>query len=283
MIFPGGPFDALGDRHWRIKHTAGTVALETSANRTAWSPIHVFPTTTSFATARVQFELTASAAALALFDNFEHVTQDCPALDLPAFARDSFSGPAGTLLDHKDDRGASWSRITNNTNEAQIVSANGGTVTHGAGAEQMGYVNDSPPASADYDVEVDYFPRTFANATGGILARGAGGTGGTAYVFLLQTTMGVANATPRLFRLQDGGLTSLCNVAAIPMVANSRHRMRLRVRGAKISGFLDGQLVCSATDAFLTAPGFAGLSLTGASDNLTGVHLENFLATDADR
>jgi hypothetical protein len=183
-----------------------------------------------------------------------------------AFVNDTFTGTDGTLLtSHTGETGATWTKhpsvVTNGIGQiySNRVTGNG---------ELVYFYASGTPASADYDIEIDATDMGTGREAG-LLGRvntsaqtwyqfyGFGG-----YFYFYKYISG----TPTLL----GG----------PTAGTIGSHWKLSMVGSALKGYAGGTLLFSVTDSSITTAGKAGLLLDDAIAT-TGVHVDNFTATDA--
>jgi hypothetical protein len=279
-----GPYDPTLHRHLRIRHAGTNIHYETSPTREIWtavvgSPVSVTAQLTE-ASAVLELGGTVTNPAIAAFDNFEVVSSGCDGRASPPIVLDTFGGGGiVSLASHPSDSGAAWEQ----TAGSSIALVTGGRVAHDNTPPELRYLASIAPVMADYDVEADAIPVTTNRAA--VVAISARGTsemdGG--YLFSIDH-LADGTFTPTMTRIAKGIPTDLpCDSSLFTSVLGRRYRLRLRVRGSSITGWIDGFRVCAATDSTFEAPGKAGLRFVGAGDATEGLHVDNFLVTAADQ
>ena len=191
-----------------------------------------------------------------------------------SFVGDTFTDTDGTSLSaHTGEVGASWSAAGNITFGGQMFSNRvRGTSIFTRGAKASG-----TPATAEYDVAADLvFVTDILNRDNGVFGRqvaGIGDANNTRYeafhrnhFWTLRKWVANTNTTLGTFQetVGDGPTKALV----------------LELRDAAKKVYVDDVELISSSDNDITGAGFAGLFLGDNSDT-TGVHLDNFTATDA--
>ena len=185
-----------------------------------------------------------------------------------AFVSDTFSGEsdATALTDHTGETGATWTQL----NATHGVTA-AGRAYNKAGGEIVSIASGSP-ASAEYDVEADLVGLTATSSQVGVAGRctdknnlyffdAVQGTGLRLYkrVAITYTQLGSYSTTV------DGSYAA---------------RLKLEIRDGAKKGYEAGVERISTADNALTAAGSAGIRSSGAQTTTTGIHLDNFTASD---
>lgn len=191
-----------------------------------------------------------------------------------AFVNDTFTDAAGTLLvNHLGETGADWTLHPSYANDAVISNANrcrpgaGTTAAYASGA----------PASAEYDVECDVEFLTDNNAANGPCGRMS--TSADTHYHVRYSRNGL-DAQWELYKFVDGAATLLGTFTDL-LIAGMPRRVKLEIRDAAKKVYIDGVERISSTDNAITDVGRAGLRLFRGDTNTTGIHLDNFTATDA--
>ncbi len=208
-----------------------------------------------------------------------------PTVSGSVFVLDNFNGAAGTLLQaHSPDTGGAWSKQEGLTSDYAIDGA-GGLYLPG-GTDARTYWNAATPASAEYDVEVQFTRLGTAAASGGgdiiLLARRTGtATFGDGY----GARINFSAATVTLFKEPTTGGATQIGSAAKTWTVGTVYVVKLQVRNATKKVFVDGVEVISSTDNSNTGVGKAGLSgapnNAGVSSATIGPLIDSFKATNA--
>lgn len=191
---------------------------------------------------------------------------------MSVFVSDSFSDSDGTLLEnHTGETGASWTAHTNPANN-KIVSNR----LRGNGVTASVHYASGTPASADYEVEAEFYQAS-ADEVMSILARLE--TGAVTYYGLQRRTAGGGDW--RLVKSVAGTITSLGTYSDAMSNGDTR-TAKITVTGDQIEAFIAGvSRIGPVTDTAITAAGRVGVRATGGSDS-TGYHLNSLTATEAD-
>jgi hypothetical protein len=156
---------------------------------------------------------------------------------------DSFTGSNGTLLaSHAADTGDAW---TLRSGSAEIQSNKLSSSTQ----PSIFTLSALVPASADYDVSVDI---TVTDAQNAIGVTGRHSTSATTFYHFRWL-----NGNYELYSFVAGSPTLLSTIAGALSVSDVA-RLRLRMRGTTISGWVNGVQKVSVTDSTITATGVAG-------------------------
>ena len=210
-----------------------------------------------------------------LFSSMSFVVLLC-ALPLTVFASsitDTFTATAGTLLqNHTSDSGNSWSKqfgtldaVISNTNRIRFDTI-GGTVI---------YVSSWLPNTADYDVSADfYIAGTTADFTG------IGGRNSPSSPTGYYAVLGAGN-TIKLYR---GGNGSPLGSQVVTANTGETHTMKLEMRGNNIRVYWDSSVVINVVVSgadIVSSAGRASMYFQETATDSTGVHIDNFSASDA--
>jgi len=182
------------------------------------------------------------------------------------FTNDSFTDTAGTLLEnHTGETGAVWTK--NPVFSAGSIAITAAGRIRGNGTNGV-YCESAVPASADYDVEADLYVATNADAAGisGRLSTSVA----THYLFDYE-----AGGTFNLFTVVNGSTLNETSFT-IALTVGQTYRMRLSLRGTRISCYVNGVMVISITDTNIAGPGRAGVLMTTATTDTVGYQLDNF-------
>lgn len=193
---------------------------------------------------------------------------------MAAFVQDSFTDTNATALQsHTGETGATWAKLTGFTRDAQIQS----NVLENLTNSDAAYYASGAPASADYEVELDYSWVNSGLATSEVLGRMDTSTGDF-YSFYYRRD---ANQY-RLRKRVGGTYTTLSSVSGSSPGSGVYINHRLALSGSNLEGFADDVSVLTATDSSLTAAGKAGLAFTSPGSTGPRIRVDNFLATEAD-
>lgn len=196
---------------------------------------------------------------------------------MATFVSDTFTDVAGTLLqNHTGETGATWTKhATQTPADGMISDANRLRSTDGA---SFGYYYASGvPANAEYDVESLLRYLSDTNSTNGVAGRIA--TGASTAYFARYNQSGTT-ARWELYKQVSGTFTLLGSYNQT-LSAGVDYALKLESRAAAKKVYIDGVERISSADDVITAAGKAGVWLQGTDSNTTGVHFDNFTATDA--
>jgi phage tail-like protein len=196
---------------------------------------------------------------------------------------DSFTGAAGTLLSaHVGELAATWTKNSSGASTSDALLSDANRVRKDGGAAQAVYYTSFVPTSPDYAVECVFrlVGGTPNNSGAGVIGRSA--TNADTYYWgriFVDATL-VANIDIR--RFNSGGNLVLGTYAIPNFDVGKDYRIRMVMRGARISMDLDGVEVLSVVDtAPLTDAGRAGLRWgTLAGSDTEGFHLDSFRVFD---
>lgn len=194
---------------------------------------------------------------------------------MAVFVNDTMTGTAGTVLSaHTGETGASWTLHSSyGTGQAVLTDANR---VRSNNLNQALYYASGTPASADYDVEVDMRIFSLIAATQDGPCGRINTSLNTMYYFRYRPDPTVWE----IGKLVGGTSTILGSYTHVPTVGNTYH-VKLEMRGTTLKGYIDGVLQITATDSAITAAGRAGIRwLEASASNTTGIHFDNFSATD---
>lgn len=187
--------------------------------------------------------------------------------------QDAFTDTNATGLgSHVGEVGASWTKhATYSGGAAQIQSNRAGcnqtaiTVFYASGI----------PATPDYWCEATL--------------RVASNTGAAALCARINTANEVryeggyyqSNGYWAIRRIASGGTVNTLNSSSATLTVGQNYDVKLHCLGSEILLYVDGALVCSATDSNITAVGRAGLRWTNPSADATvGYQFDDFLVHD---
>ena len=184
---------------------------------------------------------------------------------------DTFTDTNGVAItDHTPELGGAWSaQFGNSPATPSRINNNRLYSTSGAGI----YRNAATPPSADYYVEgVLDFLSTVAGDNVGIIGRAQSGEN-TYYT----VRWSQASGNFAMFRIVAGSSTQIGSSYATTFTSGSKV-VRLTMVGSAISASIDGVVRISATDANITAAGFAGTRAITPVTTTTGIHLTSVTA-----
>lgn len=187
------------------------------------------------------------------------------------FVSDTFTGTAGTALaSHTGEVGATWTVHPSYANDAVLTDANRVRVN----GTNVGYYASGVPATAEYDVSA-VFRAIDSSVTTGIGTTGRMATAADT-MYLLRPSAGVW----QLFKAVSGAFTLLGSYSQA-LTVGVDYTVKLEIRDAAKKVYIDGVERISSADNAITGAGRAGLRGGNAATNTTGVHLDDFTATDA--
>jgi len=192
------------------------------------------------------------------------------------FCQDSFTDAAGTLLEsHTGETGATWTKNSAFSTGSAAITAAGrlrGNAANGV------YYESGVPASADYDVEADFYVASNAGGAG-IIGRSSTTAATYYYLDYIQSTGNWSLAS-----LVNGSIVQSVTFAQTLTLGQIYH-LHLVMRGTAILGYINGVLRLQLTDSNISAAGRAGVYFQESDTDSTGYHLDNFsgatVASDA--
>jgi len=187
------------------------------------------------------------------------------------FVSDTFSGEsdATALTDHTGETGATWTGVSG----AHLVSAAGRVYPQGIGASYS--KASGSPASAEYDVEADLVGLTT------VTGQQIGVFGRLVDFNNHYWADGRNGAGLRLWKSVAGALTQLGSYSTT-VDGSYAARLKFEIRDGAKKVYEDDVERISSADNALTAAGSAGIRTSvGTVTPTTGIHLDNFTATDA--
>lgn len=134
--------------------------------------------------------------------------------------------------------------------------------------------NAAIPPTADYDVEADIVRVSTAISSSAIIGR-ADTTAATFYMARWEPDGGKWE----LYKSIAGAFTLLNSVVSA-FESGATKRARLSLSGTTQQLYVDGVLVCSASDTAITAAGRVGLRGSIVNSFNTGIHIDNISATN---
>jgi hypothetical protein len=194
-------------------------------------------------------------------------------MGVTANSGDSFTDTAGTALTaHTGEVGAGWTQYGGTS--GAVISA--GNALRKTGTSNLAYYSSYLPSTANYAVEADLVVKSNTSDGAGLDGRRDPTPGsGTTYDARYDGNAGAWELLKNV-----GGSASMLDTAAQTLTVGATYRLRLDMFGTAIRMYVDGVLVCSATDASITAAGRAGIQLglpsSPATTDTTGMHLDNF-------
>lgn len=195
---------------------------------------------------------------------------------MAVFARCDFSGDvATTLVDAHTTADLAphptWTRNTAAAGTAVISNAGRARATSSSAGI---YYHNGAPADANYSVLGTL--RVFSNTGLWSLIARASATPTNTYYF---AGFDFANTRWFIGKLVGGTQTLNLGTAAASLTIGQDYACRFEVEGTALRLYVDGALVCSATDSSISAAGFAGFRLATGTDS-AGYHLDNWSADD---
>jgi hypothetical protein len=186
------------------------------------------------------------------------------------FVSDTMTDTNGTALaSHVGESGATWSVHQSATGTATIQ---GNRLRYGINSQVGRWYASGVPATAEYDVEADFYCANATNANAGIIGRV--NTGADTYYYARY----LATEGWRLYRFVAGTPTLLDSVSA-SLTNGVTYHVKLEIRDATKRLYVDGVLTLTSTDNTITAAGRAGIRFT-ADATRNGMEIDNFVATD---
>jgi hypothetical protein len=195
---------------------------------------------------------------------------------MPTFTSDTFGGTAGTDLAGQSATAGTWVEAVST---GDIVISTAGRARIGTtGFASFYYVNQAP-GTADYDVQaVVRRMGTQARPLGPGGRMASDGASGYAVVY------NDVSDQWELHRITSTSAYSVLGTWANAPSVGSDTTIKLEMRGSAIKVFVDTVERISATDANVTANGFAGLygyaNASGSDSN--GSHVDDFVASTPD-
>lgn len=184
---------------------------------------------------------------------------------------ETFTGAAGTeLATHSAD----W--VAHPQDAGEIVLTDASRARSNAAGNALYRLSGFVPASADYDVEMDWvWIDSAAQNSIGILGR-MDATAATFYMLRME------GGALQLYKFVAGAATQLGNVSMSAVAGNTYH-VKLEMRGTTIRGYFNNAASpdIEVTDSDITAPGSAGLRMDSVATDATGQHVDNIVVTDA--
>lgn len=193
------------------------------------------------------------------------------------FVNDTFTDVPTLVLDsHVGETGATWTAHPVNGGVPIISNANR-IVKTGTLLLANPYASGSP-ANADYEVQATLVFFTDEGNVVGITGRED--ISADTYYYAVYNRFG-STAAFELGKHVAGANTQLGSDYNDTLVATDQRVLKLRMVGNQISLFVDGTLrVGPITDSDIAAAGKAGLFLYDSGSNTTGIHVDDFSATD---
>lgn len=184
-------------------------------------------------------------------------------------AVDTFTGTASTLLEaHTTDSGHTWTEHPSYTGGASALTDL--KRVRGSSGPTALYLS-AVPDSAEYDIEADFFVVTVLTGTCGIAGRMD--TAANTFYYVRY------NATGTQWELRTAAGSTLGS-AVQTLTGGQTYHVKFQIRDAAKKVFVDGVEVISSTDNSITGAGRPGFFANSAAINTTGLHLDNFSATD---
>lgn len=197
---------------------------------------------------------------------------------MATFAADTFNRSAEALGTSAASDGGTWTSLNPGSSYGGTLRVSDANRCRSAGGGFAAlYHHSGTPASAEYDVTVDFRVLT----TGETRAFGPAGRLSTSANTMYLARYSVANTRWEMLKIDAGSATSLGTFTQT-LSADTTYTCKLEIRNATKKVYVDGVERISSTDNAVTAAGKAGLrdgSSTAGSDT-TGHHVDNFLAAD---
>lgn len=191
------------------------------------------------------------------------------------FVRDTFTDTAAVALaSHVGETGATWTKHPSDASAAVITNGNR-LRSNTAGSTALFYASGAP-TTAEYDVQADFV----YIATPSTIFTGVAGRCDTTINTLYIARYDLGNTRWQLLRLIAGVSTSMGTFTQT-LIVGVTYAVKLQIRDAAKKVFIDGVERISDTDNTITAAGKAAVRLSdGAATNLSGIHVDNFIATN---
>lgn len=192
---------------------------------------------------------------------------------MSTFVQDSFTDSDGVALQsHTGETGATWTKVTGFSRDAQIQ----GNVLENLTNTDAAYYASGTPANADYEVELDYSWVNSGLATSEVLGR-IDTSNGDFYSFYYRRD---ANQF-RLRKRISSAFTTLSSASGSSPASGTYLNHRLVLSGSNLEGFVDDVSKLTATDASLSSAGKAGLAFTSPGSTAPRIRVDNYLAVNA--
>lgn len=190
------------------------------------------------------------------------------------FAADTFAGTEGTELSAYN---AAWTRHANFSVNAEIASGR----VRASATGVIVYWHSGSPASADYSVSADLFVKEPSTVgVFGVLGR-VNTADSTFYIGQYED-----NNDYWSLRKSVGGTITLLGSSAATLADETSYNDKLEMAGTAIKLYKEGEAtpLISVTDSSITAAGKAGIRFApnATPSDTTGIHLDNFSATEDD-
>jgi hypothetical protein len=188
---------------------------------------------------------------------------------LATFVDDTFTGEADdtALPAHTGEVGATWTNLS----AGLLVSAAGRVFKSGGGGSVA--IASGSPATAEYDVEADIVALTDVSGHSlGVMGRVVDNS--NHYWFDALDGTGL-----RLFKRVANSNTQLGSYSTT-VDGSYAARLKLELRDGAKKCYEAGVERISSADNALTAAGSAGIRAAGTASSTTGLHLDNFTASD---
>lgn len=199
-----------------------------------------------------------------------------------AFVTDTFTDTAATALgSHTGETGASWTIVTDNGGNGAVLVSDANRIRAnalGVDSASVIYTPSGTPASADYSVEADFRCVTNTGIAGILIRAAVSGPSVDGYFLQYRVFFGW-----RLWVFTGTTLgAQIGSTYATEMSDASTVHAKLTVSGSSFTVELDSVSRITGSDSTYSAAGKPGVIWTTTTiTNSTGVHLDNFVATDA--
>jgi hypothetical protein len=195
-----------------------------------------------------------------------------------AIVKDTFTGTNSVgLALHAGEIGAGWTE--NSTISNATVTAESGRIHKSGSSSFSEYYASGVPASANYTVGADV--HVSSNLSGdeiGVLGRiDTTAASGTFYAAVYEQS----TSEWVIYRIVNGASAAIARSTSETLVTGSTYRLSLDMNGTSLKLYVNGTLRASATDAYITSAGRAGV-IFGNGANTTfdsataGYQLDNF-------
>lgn len=193
-----------------------------------------------------------------------------------AFASDTMTDTVGTLLtSHTGEVGATWT-AGGASSPGKITDANR-VRCDGGGTGYGWHVASGSPAGVEYTVAVDVRVVDGSSSVAGVVGRAkASGGGETCYLAIHR----IGSTRWELQKAVSGTYTSLGTFSQV-LATNNTYALTLDITDAAKRLLVDGVERINSGDNAITTADKAGVWLETAVTNTTGMHLDNFVASDA--
>lgn len=197
------------------------------------------------------------------------------------FVTDTFTDADATALgSHTGETGASWTIVTDAGGNGAVVVSDANRIRAsalGVNSSMVIYTPSGTPASADYSVEADFRCVTNAGIAGLLIRAAVAGPVVDGYLLQYRVFFGW-----RLFAFDATNIgAQIGSTYATEMSDATTVHAKLTVSGSDLTVELDGVSRITGSNSSYSAAGKPGVIwANNTTTNSTGVHLDNFSATD---